>query len=87
MIGPTISLGIFLGISILQLLENVVAAIIKPMSTLHHFLGGRMAGLEFKGQFTSQATSDPLSKLTSENNDGQVSKLEEAETDRTNIND
>ena len=86
MIGRTVFIGIFLGISILQLLENGVAAIIKPMSTLHHFLGGRMASLKDEGQFTSQAKNGPQSEWTSKNNHGQVPKLEE-ETDRANFND
>ena len=85
-IGQIIFIGIFLGISILQLLENGVAAIMKPMTTLHYFLGRRMASLKDEGQFSSQSRNDPQSELTSENNDGQVPKLEK-ETDRGNFND
>ena len=76
-------LGIFLGYSILQLLEHGLTAIITPMTRLKHFVACWMSVQQHNGPFASRGMNDLEAGMTDTINDSQVIKFE-SEAERKN---
>ena len=73
-------LGIFLGFSILQLLEYGVAVIITPINSLHNYLRSKIAGLVPVKQLEQQQDRDSEYDVVNSTNHQQEIRLDQEST-------
>ena len=66
------NIGIFLGYSILQLLEYGVAAIITPMEKFQDFLSRKIVNSKCEEHVTLQENMDSQNEFVSDDNDSHV---------------